>query len=170
MWFAYQLFKPHDFIKICCDINAKWKLPRKGQRRDRPRKHDVKSMLFAVLGALRTGISDAAMEAVVGVPESLITVDFERILKILDEQEEGQMYLMNDDEKALCFGAAKSNPYIVYYLDGCDFPLQIAKNAWMYKTHKKNIQKQRGIRAQILIDSLYVFPNRHTVCRNVQNE
>ena len=64
---------------------------------------------------------------------------------------------MNAEEKEICIGAAKSHPFIMYYLDGCDFPIRIAKDGWMYKTHKDNVKKHRAFRAQILIDSYWGF-------------
>ena len=132
-----------------------WSLPRK-RYQIRPRKHGIEACLFAVLGILSTGISDPAMEAVVEIPDSLICVEFERVPKILDRVFADQIFLMDEEEKAMCVGAAQSNPYIMYYIDGCDFALQIADKAWMYSTQKKNIKKRTAIRAQILVDTLYV--------------
>ena len=97
------------------------------------------------------------MEAVVGMPGSLINVEFERMLRILDAEYESELFLMNEEEKKCCIGAAQSEPYIMYYVDGCDFALQIAKHKWMYLTQKKNIKSRTAIRAQILIDSYWGY-------------
>ena len=143
-------------MSICEKITPQWLLPRTGDQ-IRPRKHGVEACLFSVLGILSTGVSDPAMEAVVEMPHSLIGVEFERVLKILDTVLTDQMFLMDEEEKAMCVGAAKTHPFIMYYIDGCDFPLQIADKAWMYSTQKKNIKKRTALRAQILVDSLYVL-------------
>ena len=152
VWRRYVLFDPDDFQNICDDILVSWRKPRVGVQ-ERPRKHGVGGCLFAVLGALTTGLSDIAMEGVVEMPASLINIEFERILKILDETYECELFLMNEEEKRDCVGAAKSHPNIMYFVDGCDFAINNAKEGWMYKTHKKNVPKQRAIRAQILIDA-----------------
>ena len=120
----------------------------------RPRKHQVEAILFAVLAALTTGLSDVALEGLCGIPASLITIEFERVLGILDEVL-GDLELLNDAEKAICRDASKSADGIIYYLDGCDFPLRIGQHCWMYKSHKKNCHRQKGIRAQVLIDSFW---------------
>ena len=152
MWNAYCLFKPTDFLSLCDKINPLWSLPRTGEQQ-RPRKHGVEACLFAVLGILSTGMSDPAMEAVVEMPHSLIGVEFERILKILDVVLADQLFLMDSEEKAMCVGAAKSNPFIMYYIDGCDCAIQIAEKAWLYITQKKNVKKRTAFRAQVLVDS-----------------
>ena len=93
------------------------------------------------------------IEAVAEMSHGLINMEFERMLTILDKVLEHEMQLLTDWEKAICSGAAKSHSGILYYLDGCDFPVRIGENKHIYKTHKKNLKHQRAIRAQILIDS-----------------
>ena len=75
------------------------------------------------------------------------------MLTILDKVLEPEMKLLTVVEKTMCSGAAKSHPGMMYYLDGCDFPVRIGENKYLYKTHKKNVKHQRAIRAQILVDS-----------------
>lgn len=154
VWKRYVIFEPDDFQKIVEDIEPRWLMPRIGEQ-PRGRKHPCEALLFSTIGCLCTGMSELAMEGVTGIPASLINIDFERNLKFLDEYPE--LYLMNDEEKKLCVGAAQSDSNIMYYVDGCDFSLQIAKEGWMYKTHKENIPKKRAIRVQILIDSNWGF-------------
>ena len=132
------------------EIYSEWRKPRKGVQ-IRPRKHGCGACLLAVIAVLTTAMSDLELEAVVQMPASLINIEAPRILKILDDSMDLQ--LMDDEEKQTCRGSAKSHPGIMYYLDGCDFPLRIAKDSFMYKTHKKKVPKQRALRAQILIDA-----------------
>ena len=68
------------------------------------------------------------MEAVSRIPASLINIEFERILKILDREYEGELFLMNDEEKSHCVGKAQSEPNMMYYIDGCDFAFQISRH------------------------------------------
>ena len=147
------MFEPKDFLDLCEEIRFQWELPRSG---DSPgdRKHPLESQLFATIGMLSTGMSYTAMEGLVGINSGLLCVEFARNLFILDEKLDYEMSLMDEDEKAACFGAANSNPYIMYYVDGCDFALKIGLQKWMYLTTKKNIKNNTAIRAQILIDSL----------------
>ena len=150
------MFEPEDFDGICKDIYNEWKKPRVGVQ-ERPRKHNIRACLFTVLGILSTGMTSLNMEGLAAMPASLINVEFERVLKILDKEYEGELFLLSEEEKEYCIGAATSDPYIIYYVDGCDFPLQIAKHKWMYLTTKKNIKSRTAIRAQILIDSFWGF-------------
>ena len=99
------------------------------------------------------GMSELEMEAVAEMAHALINIEFERMLTILDKVLEPEMSLLSDWEKRYCKGAAKSDPNMLYYLDGCDFPVRVGENKFLYKTHKKNVKHQRAIRAQILIDS-----------------
>ena len=109
--------------------------------------------LLAVIGCLTTGMSDLAVEAVVRMPAALINFEFARVLRILDDELEFELQLMDEEEKAVCKVSAKAHPGIMYLVDGCDFGLRIAKDSWMYKTHKNNVPKNRAIRPQILIDA-----------------
>ena len=67
---------------------------------------------------------------------------------------------MDDEAKEMCATAAKSHPYICYYVDDCDFALTIGLQKWMYLTKKKIVKNRTAIRAQILVDSLYVMFTR----------
>lgn len=149
------MFSPLDFLDLCDEIRDKWEEPRYG---DNPqgRKHPLEAQLFATIGMLSTGMSYKAMEGLVGINAGLLCVEFERILFILDEMLDYEMCLMDEEEKAECVGAAKSHPYIIYYVDGCDFAIKIGLQKWMYLTTKQNIKSRTAIRAQILIDSMYV--------------
>ena len=95
------------------------------------------------------------MEAVAEMSHGLINIEFKRMLGILDKILEPEMGLLEDWEKNRCREAAKSSPGILYYLDGCDFPVRVGDKShkYLYKTHKKNVKHQRAIRAQILVDS-----------------
>ena len=105
---------------------------------------------------LATGMTNLNMEAVAEMPASLINIEFERILYILDEQYESELFLMDEEEKKECIWKTKSEPYLMYYVDGCDFAIRVGLQKWMYLTTKQNIKSRTAIRAQILIDSLYV--------------
>lgn len=152
----FALFDPDEFAKLESEIHSKLRHQRYGDSLGR-RKHPCDALLFSTIGCLTQGMSNIAMEAVVEMSAALINIEFERILKILDEHLEDEWFLMNDAEKELCIGKAKSHPGIMYYIDGCDFALKVGKDAWVYKTHKKNIKKQRAIRAQIIIDSYWGY-------------
>ena len=156
VWHSYCLFKPEDFLDLCDEIREEWELPRTG---DQPgsRKHPLEAQLLATIGMLSTGLGYQAMEGVVEINAGLLCVEFARNLHILDKVLDYEMNLMDDDEKQKCKSAAKSHPDICYYVDGCDFALRIGLQKWMYLTHKKNIKNRTAIRAQILIDSLYVI-------------
>ena len=124
-----------------------------------------------MLGILATGMTNWNMEAVAEMPASLINIEFERMLYILDEQYEGELFLMNEREKKCCVGAAKSEPYLMYYVDGCDFALRIAKHKWMYITKKKNIKSGSAVRAQILIDAFWgLFRGVEVDCAGLAND
>ena len=146
MFRRYALFDPPHFRRLRDEIYDEWRKPRVGVQM-RPRKHGCGACLLAVIGALTTGMSDLELEAVVQMPASLINIEIPRILKILDVALDAEMQLMDEEEKQTCRGSAKSHPGIMYYLDGCDFPLRIAKDSFMYKTHKKNVPKQRALSA-----------------------
>lgn len=102
------------------------------------------------------------MEAVAGMSHGLICVEFERLLYILDEVLVDEMWLMDEDEKMQCNGSCRSDPDMVYFLDGCDIAVQELKNAWMWKTHKDNVKSNRAARAQILIDTKLSYVNTFT--------
>ena len=55
------------------------------------------------------------MEAVAEMPASLINIEFERMLYILDKQYESELFLMGDAEKKQCVGTSKTEPYLMYY-------------------------------------------------------
>ena len=152
VWKAFSLLAPDQFEELCDECLPLWSLPRKGDQL-KGRKHGVESCLFVTLGILKTGMSDLEMEAVAQMSHSLINIEFERMLSILDKILEPEMDLLSDWEKQACKGKAKSHPDILYYLDGCDFPVRVGENKFLYKTHKKNVKHQRAIRAQILIDT-----------------
>lgn len=152
MFRRYALFDPDDFKDLAAEIYDEWRKPRYGVQ-ERPRKHGCGACLLAVIGCCTTGMSDVAMEGVVEFPSSLINIEFERLMTILDEHLEPEMQLMDDEEKEVCKGSAISHPNILYFVDGCDFAVRVAKDGWMFTTHKKNVPKKRAIRAQILIDS-----------------
>ena len=152
VWNAFSLFTPTQFLDLCAECLPLWSIPRTG---DEPqgRKHGIESCLFITLGILKTGMSDLEMEAVAQMSHGLISMEFERVLTILDKVLESEMELLAPWEKAQCTGAASSDPNLLYYLDGCDFPVRVGVNKFLYKTHKHNVKHQRAIRAQILIDS-----------------
>ena len=152
VWNAFSLLTPPQFLDLCDECFPLWSIPRTG---DDPhgRKHGIESCLFITLGILKTGMSDLEMEAVAGMSHGLISMEFERMLTILDKVLELEMSLLTPWEKAQCAGAADSVPNLLYYLDGCDFPVRVGANKFLYKTHKHNVKHQRAIRAQILIDS-----------------
>ena len=156
VWRAFSLFTAEQFEELCDECMQLWSLPRTGDG-DGRRKHGIESCLFITLGILKTGMSDLEMEAVAKMSHSLINIEFERMLTILDKVLEFEMCLLEDWEKQVCSTAAKSYPNLLYYLDGCDFPVRVGENKFLYKTHKKNVKHQRAIRAQILVDSLYVY-------------
>ena len=54
------------------------------------------------------------MEAVVDMPASLICVEFERMLKILDKECEGELFLMDEQEKCFCVGKSQVERYLMY--------------------------------------------------------
>ena len=153
VWNSFILYDPDEFLKLCDEIEEDWAQPRYGEQM-RPRKHGVRACLFAVLAMLRTGNTYLNMEAVIEMPAALICIEFERLLGILDNHLEGELFLMDDEEKAICVGASECEPYVMYYIDGCDFALRIAKHKWLYMTHKTNVAKNTAMRAQIIIDSL----------------
>ena len=101
-------------------------------------------------------MSDVAMEGLARIASSLIHLEFERMLLILDKHLD-DLHLLDEEEKAQCIGASKAHPNLLYWVDGCDFPFSNASERWMYKTHKPNVPKQCGIRAQILCDSRWLF-------------
>ena len=74
----------------------------------------MRTCLFAVLGILSTGMTYLNMEAVVDMPASLIRVEFEKMLKILDKEYEGELFLMDEQEKRLCVGKSQVEPYLMY--------------------------------------------------------
>ncbi len=153
VWNAFSLLKPEQFVELCDECEHIWRLPRTGGDQEGSRKHGIETCLFVTLGILKTGMSDLEMEAVAQMSHGLINVEFERMLSILDKVLEPEMSLLTDWEKRYCSRAAKSYPNMLYYLDGCDFPVRVGENKFLYKTHKKNVKHQRAIRAQILIDS-----------------
>ena len=120
------------------------------------RKHPLEAQLFATIGMLSTGMSYSAMEGLVEINAGLLCIEFARNLAILDRKLDYEMELLDEEEKQMCEKAAKSHPYVCYYVDGCDFALRIGLQKWMYLSTKKNIKNKTAIRAQILIDSLYV--------------
>ena len=152
VWDAFIPFTPAQFIELCDECMNLWILPRQGDI-PKSRKHQIEACLFSTIGSLKTGMSDLEMEGVVQMSHGLINIEFERMLTILDKVLETEMNLLTDSEKEICTGAAKSHPGILYYLDGCDFPVRIGENKYLYKTHKKNVKHQRAIRTQILVDS-----------------
>lgn len=156
VWDSFILFDPVDFLKLCDEIEPVWAQPRYGEQQ-RPRKHDVRACLFSVLATLCTGNKYHNTEAVIKMPASLICIEFERVLGILDHHLADELFLMDDQEKAVCVGASEAEPYIMYYIDGCDFALRIAKHKWLYMTHKTNVAKGTALRAQIIIDSFWGF-------------
>ena len=143
-------------MDLCDEIRSQWELLRKG---DNPgsRKHPLEAQLFATIGMLSTGLGYLAMEGLVEINAGLLCIEFARNLFILDKVLDYEMELMDDEEKEMCATAARSHPYICYYVDGCDFALRIGLQKWMYLTTKKNVKNRTAIRAQILIDSLYVM-------------
>ena len=151
VWTRLALFAPQRFYELVSLIHSEWKKPRQGIK-ERPRKHGCAAILFAVLGLLTTGMGDLAMEGLAEIPASLCCIEFERVLHILDSKLD-DLHLLSEEEKVVCIGSAKAHPNILYYVDGCDFPIRCASEGWMYNTHKPNCPKQRGIRAQILCDS-----------------
>ena len=153
VWNAFCPFTPSQFQTLSKECKPLWWLPRKGDGEPRAKKHGVEACLFSTIGMLKTGHSDLEMEAVAEMSHGLINMEFERMLTILDKVLEHEMQLLTDWEKVICSGAAKSHSGILYYLDGCDFPVRIGEKKHMYKTHEKNLKHQRAIRAQILIDS-----------------
>ena len=155
MWNAYCLFSPEDFLDLCDEIRLEWMLPRTGNGLGN-RKHPIEAQLFATIGMLSTGLGHPAMEGLVEINAGLLCIEFARNLLILDKVLDYEMELLNEEEKSMCQSAAKSHPYICYYVDGCDFALRIGLQKWMYLTTKKNIKNRTAIRAQILIDSLFV--------------
>eukprot|EP01084_Bolivina_argentea_P139722 245780_1 len=170
VWHSYILFGESEFIKLCDDIYDKWSEPRTGDC-PRGRKHPVQACLFAVLGIMRTGMTTLNMEGLAGMPSSLINVEFKRILQILDEVLASELTLLSDEEKKQCYGSAPSNRNIIYYLDGCDFPVRISRHKWLYKTHKSNVKKNTAIRAQILIDSFWgYFRGVEVDCAGITND
>ena len=152
----FALFDPPEFEKLCGEIYPEWRKPRYGDQ-IRPRKHPIEACLFAVMGCLTQAMTNKAMEVTVGMAASLIDIEFVRILKILDAHLDCRWGPMNDEEKLMCIGAAKSCPWIMYYIDGCDFPIELAFDRWVYKTHKDNVKKQCAIRAQVIIDSYWGY-------------
>ena len=140
------------FLETCALIEYKWSLPRNGGWEMRGRKHGLKACMFAVMGILSTGSNDLTMEGVCGMSAGLIGIEFERILVLLDEALD-DLYLLDPADKAMCQGTCASNPNICYFLDGCDIAVEELKEAWMWKTHKKNVKNNRAARSQILIDS-----------------
>ena len=147
---------PEQFKELCTQCAPKWVLPRNGGWRIQKRKHPIHATMFAVIGSLCTGNDDLTMEAICKMSHSLICKEMEHMLFVLDEVLDN-MWLMSEEEKQQCIGACKSNPNIIYFLDGCDFAIEEQKNRWMYKTHKDNIKKQTAIRAQILVDTLWGY-------------
>lgn len=139
---------------MCSEIYPQWRKPRYGFE-ERPRKHPIEACLFAVMGCLTQAMTNIAMEVTVGMAASLIDIEFVRILKILDVHLNDHWGLMSDEEKKMCIGAAKSCPLLMYYIDGCDFPIELAFDRWVYKTHKENVKKKSAVRAQILIDTYW---------------
>ena len=141
-----------EFLALCQLIEFEWSLPRNGGWTMRARKHGLRACMFAVIGILSTGMSDVSMEGVARMSAGLIGLEFERILCFVDAALD-TMYLMDPASKAVARGTCSSNPNIVYFIDGCDIAVEELKEAWLWKTHKKNVKNQRAARAQIIIDS-----------------
>lgn len=136
-------------------IRAEWSRSRNGGC-DRPRKHGLEACLFSVLAALNTGMTNLNLEGLCEMPASLINVEFVRILKILDDVLDDEMSLLTPLQRNDRMGACQSDPNIVYFCDGVDFEYQVSKHKWIFMSHKKNVKKGTAIRAQILVDALYV--------------
>ena len=156
MFQAFALNTPSEHCKLSNLIYEKWSEPRGDGMHPRGRKHQVDAILFAVIGSLRTGMTDLAMEGLCGIPASLLCIEFERTLRILDEVLD-ELFLMNDEEKMQCRGAAKSYPGLLYIIDGADFPIRVGRHSHIYRTHKKNVHKQQAVRAQMIIDVFWGY-------------
>ena len=147
-----RLLDVPDFLALCDLIEWKWMLPRNGGLNIRPRKHPLRALMFSVMGILSTGVSDVTMEGVSGVSAGLIGAEFENILILLNDALDG-LFLLDDEDKRRVRGSCKSNPNILYFVDGCDIAVAELKEAWLWKTHKKNVKGQKAMRAQILVDA-----------------
>ena len=147
-----RLLDVRAFLELCDKIRFKWSLPRNGGWEMRARKHGLEQCMFACMGILSTGVSDLTMQSIAGMSAGLVGVEFERIILLLDEALD-DLYLMDGADKAIARGTCESNPNIVYFLDGCDIAVEELKQAWLWKTHKKNIKNHRAARAQIVVDS-----------------
>ena len=148
-----RLLSPTEFLNLCDECYSRWELPRNGGWQIHARKHGIEACMIAVLGILATGMCDLTMEAVAQMSHGLINIEFERVLCILDEVLDDEMWLLTEEEKEVCKNSCRSDPNAIYIIDGCDIAVEEKKNAWMWKTHKDNVKSNRAARAQILVDT-----------------
>lgn len=148
----FGLFDPTEARRLCAEVFPEWIKPRGGGIRYRKRKHGIEACYLAVIGSLLTGNTSLEMEATVGMPASLIDIEFLRWMTILNEHLDAELQLMDDDEKQQCRGAATCHEGVLYMFDGVDFPIQVGKQKYLFRTYKENVRKRTAIRALMLSD------------------
>ena len=113
----------------------------------------IEELLLMTLCILINDTTNKNVQAKHTIYYKTVDSQFERMLEAIDEALTPELTLLSDNEKDF---VPFDEPFIecaLYTIDGCDFPILAHKNSWMYKTHKMNVYKQHGMRAQILFDN-----------------
>ena len=85
IWHHQIPFKVNDFLDICRECYCDWVLARNGSNIIRPSKHGIESSLIGTISLLTKYHSLKSTEALIKVDDSLIHIDFERNLQILEK-------------------------------------------------------------------------------------
>ena len=108
VWHHHIPFTIEDFYDICAEMYEDWILPRNGSNIIRPRKHPIESSIIGTISTLTQGNSFKTTEFGLKIDDSLIKLDFERNLTLMNRifdyemswpnaQERMFLCLLNDD-------------------------------------------------------------------------
>ena len=154
-WASVSIFTEQDTYDLSRLVFPHYKKP-DGQSRGRIGVYPFEDILLGTLCILINGCTNGLAECLIQMPKNFIGMAFERCLYAIDTALEFEMQLLSDHEKKSAPPPTEF-PDALYIVDGSDFPVAVHKDKWMFYSHKKNVAKQTGFRAQILMDRLYGY-------------
>ena len=147
-WESVSIFTEEDTYSLCRECWMPATIDSK-----RTQRLPIEELLLMTLCILINDTTSKNAQAKHNIYYKTVDYQFERMLNAIDVALAPELSLLTENEKEF---VPFDEPFIecaLYTIDGCDFPILAHQNSWMYKTHKINVYKQHGMRAQILYDN-----------------